>query len=378
MIKLLLVDFDGVMTKSKFYDAYPQKNKKEFDTLLKQLFMSQESDLLDPWMRGQIGYKEMHAKIADNPKIASIYDEALLQSIVTMQLNQKMLDTVRRVRDSGIKVALFTNNMDVFDTITVKYFNLSEHFDAIYSSSQHGKLKFEDGTTFIKAASSVGATASEIALVDDSVDSINAMKQLGGAAFHYKNYTEDHAQFESWIVGLLSDTSASRVKGMTASHKKHFSVTGYMTNHARSKMLLVHHKGLDKWLPPGGHVEPDESPDIAVLREIREETGLQNTVGFTYTGINLQAKDVTDVQIPAPIAMTYQIIPENHKDSEHIHLDMAYALEASEKERVRLGDKGVNEVKWVDIGEIATNRIDTFDTVIGYAKYVQKETTRND
>lgn len=377
MIKLLLVDFDGVMSKSKFYDSYPQEYKKEFGILLKQLFMSPESGLLDSWMRGSIGYKDLHAKIADNPTVASVYDETLLNSITAMQLNREMLDTVRRVRDSGVKVALFTNNMDVFDDITVKHFNLVNHFDAIYSSSQHGKLKFEDDTLFVKAASNAGATPSEVALVDDSMSSIEAMKQLGGVSFHYKDYTENHPQFESWIFGLLNDKSLSKVKHETPDHKKHFTVTGYTRNHAKSKMLLIYHNGLNKWLPPGGHVEPDESPDLAVLREVREETGLHKTVKFIYTGINLQARDVTDVQIPAPMAMTYQIIPESRKDIEHIHLDMAYALEASEREPIHLDDVGIDMVKWVSIGDIVNSKIDTFDTVVGYAKHIQKETNSN-
>jgi 8-oxo-dGTP pyrophosphatase MutT (NUDIX family) len=40
------------------------------------------------------------------------------------------------------------------------------------------------------------------------------------------------------------------------------------------KILLVHHRGLDKWLPLGGHVELDEDPEQAALREAREESGL--------------------------------------------------------------------------------------------------------
>ncbi len=40
------------------------------------------------------------------------------------------------------------------------------------------------------------------------------------------------------------------------------------------KILLVHHRQLDKWLPLGGHIELDEDPEIAALREAREESGL--------------------------------------------------------------------------------------------------------
>ena len=40
------------------------------------------------------------------------------------------------------------------------------------------------------------------------------------------------------------------------------------------KVLLVHHRKLGKWLPLGGHIELDEEPEIAALREAKEESGL--------------------------------------------------------------------------------------------------------
>ena len=40
------------------------------------------------------------------------------------------------------------------------------------------------------------------------------------------------------------------------------------------KVLLIHHRKLDKWLPLGGHIELDENPEQAALREAREESGL--------------------------------------------------------------------------------------------------------
>ena len=40
------------------------------------------------------------------------------------------------------------------------------------------------------------------------------------------------------------------------------------------KILLIHHRKLNKWLPLGGHIELDEDPEVAALREAREESGL--------------------------------------------------------------------------------------------------------
>src|SRR5215469_14529658 len=41
------------------------------------------------------------------------------------------------------------------------------------------------------------------------------------------------------------------------------------------KILLIHHRKLNKWLPLGGHIELDEAPEIAALREAKEESGLE-------------------------------------------------------------------------------------------------------
>ena len=41
------------------------------------------------------------------------------------------------------------------------------------------------------------------------------------------------------------------------------------------RILLVHHRKLNKWLPLGGHVELEEDPEQAALREAREESGFE-------------------------------------------------------------------------------------------------------
>ena len=43
---------------------------------------------------------------------------------------------------------------------------------------------------------------------------------------------------------------------------------------AGDRVLVIHHRKLDKWLPLGGHIELDEDPEVAALREAKEESGL--------------------------------------------------------------------------------------------------------
>jgi 8-oxo-dGTP pyrophosphatase MutT (NUDIX family) len=51
-----------------------------------------------------------------------------------------------------------------------------------------------------------------------------------------------------------------------------FTVAIFVVHEGR--VLLIHHRKLDKWLPLGGHIELDEEPEQAALREAKEESGL--------------------------------------------------------------------------------------------------------
>ncbi len=54
---------------------------------------------------------------------------------------------------------------------------------------------------------------------------------------------------------------------------RHFTATGFVVHD--DSIALHWHPKVKAWLPPGGHIEPNEDPVQAVLREIEEETGLK-------------------------------------------------------------------------------------------------------
>ena len=54
-----------------------------------------------------------------------------------------------------------------------------------------------------------------------------------------------------------------------ASITRDFTATTFVVHEGAT--LLLWHKKMQAWLPPGGHIDPGELPEEAALREVREE-----------------------------------------------------------------------------------------------------------
>lgn len=57
--------------------------------------------------------------------------------------------------------------------------------------------------------------------------------------------------------------------------KVHFCASAFIINPENKKILLVKHRKFNKWTQPGGHIEVDEIPEDAAVREAYEETGVK-------------------------------------------------------------------------------------------------------
>lgn len=101
--------------------------------------------------------------------------------------------------------------------------------------------------------------------------------------------------------------------------KRHFTTTVYIIEN--DKVLLIQHRKIKKWLPPGGHLEPDEIPSEAAIREAFEETGLH---------IELQSQDNLCINQNNAISLhrPYLCLLENihpyDDEPAHQHIDMVY------------------------------------------------------
>ncbi len=87
----------------------------------------------------------------------------------------------------------------------------------------------------------------------------------------------------------------------------------------KEHVLLHWHQKLQSFLPPGGHLEPNEDPVQTVLREVEEETALIVDIVRNKPSLNIQYP----TQITSPETIMLEDIDDPY-EGPHQHIDMIY------------------------------------------------------
>ncbi len=122
--------------------------------------------------------------------------------------------------------------------------------------------------------------------------------------------------------------------------ERHFTVSGFVSQDGRT---ALHWHRLGLWLPPGGHIERDEDPVQAVIREVFEETGINvEVLGHTPLGITEPR------QLPPPVTIgVYDIPRDSRTDRPHQHIDLVYFTRPLPGVSLQLPE----ELGWTWVGE---------------------------
>ena len=172
---------------------------------------------------------------------------------------------------------------------------------------------------------------------------LNSMK-IGGNNMQWindiKNYTPYNEQEETdkrLILQCLDiyDNLLSRENVLA-----HITSSGYIINESKNKVLMVHHNIYKTWSWTGGHADNDSDLLYVSIKEAKEETGIQN--------IKPLSKNIFSLDVLPVIGH----IKNNKYVSAHLHLSVAYLLEADERDELFIKADENSGVKWIPIDKI--------------------------
>lgn len=145
---------------------------------------------------------------------------------------------------------------------------------------------------------------------------------------HYKPFNQQEQKYVQETIDFLEHGENQFVR---TNLEKHVVAGAYLFNSKLDKILLTHHKALGIWLPFGGHSDGEDNSLNVALREVKEESGIEN--------INIGDGHIVDLDI--------HNIPENKKKKEpaHKHIEVRFVFTTPE-ENYEISDES-DDVAWI-------------------------------
>ncbi len=119
-----------------------------------------------------------------------------------------------------------------------------------------------------------------------------------------------------------------------------FTVETYIVH--KNKVLLRKHDKLGIWLSVGGHIELDEDPNQAAIREVKEEVGLDIILDDSRQLVKSKTKNYKELIPP------YFLNIHNYgKNSPHKHITLYYFAKAkTNKIKQNMKEEKSKQIKW--------------------------------
>ena len=140
--------------------------------------------------------------------------------------------------------------------------------------------------------------------------------------------------------------------------RRHFCASVFVINPENKKILLIMHKKNHKWTQPGGHIDDDETPEEAALREVYEETGLR----VSLLGERFPRED----DFIRPLG-----IQRNRHSDGNTHVDIIYAAVPNNDTTPVINAEEESAVRWFSREEL--DYIDCFPDIKITIDYILKE-----
>lgn len=143
----------------------------------------------------------------------------------------------------------------------------------------------------------------------------------------------------SCLAKMRELVSSSQNYLLRENHFAHFTASAMVVSKDFKRVVLLHHKKLEKWLQPGGHADGQADLAQVALKEASEETGIEGLRLFS-SSHGVVALDLDIHEIPA-----------RKTDPQHYHYDVRFLIEATNSEKLVINHES-NDLKWLTFEEV--------------------------
>ena len=128
----------------------------------------------------------------------------------------------------------------------------------------------------------------------------------------------------------------------------HITASAWVLDRTRSHAALIHHRKLNRWLQPGGHVEDaDASWRAAAQREVTEETGLD--------------RFVTQVDEARLFDVDVHPIPARPDEPAHFHYDLRFLfiadVDVTVHKKLMINSEEAHDCRWFALAELVNDSL---------------------
>lgn len=144
----------------------------------------------------------------------------------------------------------------------------------------------------------------------------------------YKPISSEENKFKTDMLVFISENKNCFNRSLEIGH---ITASAWLLNKEGSKVLLMHHAKLNKWLQLGGHTDGESDVLAVAIKEAQEESGIK--------AIEPISNNIFDIDI--------HLIPKNSKDNAHLHYDIRFLLQVKSLEDFKINHES-KELRWFE------------------------------
>ena len=183
------------------------------------------------------------------------------------------------------------------------------------------------------------------------------MENLEKELREYEPFNEQEKRDKELILQWLQSDN----KIFTRENKiAHITVSAWIVNNKRDKVLMAYHNIYDSWAWLGGHADGNKNLKEVILKEVEEESGIKE--------VKFLSTDIFSIEI---------LTVDGHEKSgeyvsSHLHLNFTFLLEADEKLSLKIKPDENSGVEWIKVEEISKKSSEKWFVDRIYSKLCKK------